>query len=186
LDAAVQQAFDKRRSQIVDVAGEEWFMHVIAPRPRLVIIGAVHIARALIGFAKEVGFETVVIDPRTAFAQEVRFDMQPDSMVTEWPQEALAQLDLNEDTYAVALTHDPKIDDAAIEVFLKSSVAYVGALGSKTTQEKRKAALREKGLSEEQLARIHGPVGLDIEAETPEEIALAVMAEIVKVRRARG
>jgi xanthine dehydrogenase accessory factor len=183
LDAAVAEAYRLRQSGLQEVAGEEWFFQVLAPRPRLVVIGAVHISRALVGFASALGFETVVIDPRTAYAQ---FDAQPDKVVHEWPQDALQSLRLDDDTYAVALTHDPKIDDAALEVLLRSGVAYVGALGSKVTQEKRKAALREKGLTEEQLARIHGPVGLDIGAENPEEIALAVIAEIVKVRRGRG
>ncbi len=183
LDTAVTLAYRSRRSQLVDVAGEEWFMQVLSPRPRIVIVGAVHISRALVAFAKALGFETVVVDPRSAYAQ---FDVEPDSFVNQWPQDALSGIKLDEDTFAVALTHDPKIDDAAIELFLKSNVAYVGALGSKTTQEKRKAALRSQGLTEEQLARIHGPVGLEIGASTPEEIALSVIAEIVKVRRARG
>ena len=183
LDAAVAEAHRSRRSQLADVAGEEWFLHVLAPRPRLVIVGAVHISRALVSFAKQLGFETIVIDPRTAYSQ---FDAPPDAVIELWPQDALKDVRLDEDTYAVALSHDSKIDDVAIELFLKSGVAYVGALGSKTTQEKRKAALRERGLTDEQLEKIHGPVGLEIGAENPEEIALSVIAEIVKVRRARG
>ncbi len=183
LDAACAEAYRSHRSALVDVAGEEWFMHVLAPRPRLLVIGAVHISRALVSFAKSLGFETIVVDPRTAYAQ---FEDEPDALIHHWPQDALREVKLDEDTFAVALTHDPKIDDAAIEILLKSNVAYVGALGSKTTQEKRKAALRAAGLSEEQLSRIRGPVGLDIGAETPEEIALAVIAEVVQVYRARG
>lgn len=183
LDTAVAEAYASSRSGLVEVAGEEWFFHVFAPRPRLVVVGAVHIARALVAFASMLGFETIVVDPRTAFAQ---FDAQPDRLLHEWPQEALQDVPLDRDTFAVALTHDSKIDDAAVELFLRSECAYVGALGSPKTQEKRKASLREKGLTEEQLARIHGPVGLDIGAENPEEIALAVIAEVVKVRRARG
>jgi xanthine dehydrogenase accessory factor len=183
LDAAAVEAHRSRRSQLTDVAGEEWFLHVLAPRPRLVIVGAVHISRALVAFAKQVGFETIIVDPRSAYAQ---FDVQPDAVIEHWPQDALREIKLDQDTYTVALTHDPKIDDAAIELFLKSDVAYVGALGSKTTQEKRKAALRERGVTEEQLERIRGPVGLEIGAENPDEIALSVIAEVVKVRRARG
>ncbi len=183
LDTAVTDTYRSRRSQLVDVAGEEWFMHVLAPRPRIVIIGAVHISRALVAFAKALGFETIVVDPRSAYAQ---FDVEPDSFVQQWPQDALGGVKLDEDTFAVALTHDPKIDDAAIEILLRSNAAYVGALGSKTTQEKRQAALREKGLTEKQLAQIHGPVGIEIGASTPEEIALSVIAEIVKERHARS
>jgi xanthine dehydrogenase accessory factor len=167
------------------VAGEEWFLHVFAPRPRLVIVGAVHIARALIGFARQVGFETIVIDPRTAFTQEARFDPQPDAMVAKWPQEAFESVALGPDSYVVALTHDPKIDDDALAIVLRSDAAYVGALGSRTTQGKRRAALLERGLTDGQIDRIHGPIGLDIGAENPEEIALAIIAEVVKVRRAR-
>lgn len=183
LDAACSEAYRSRQSQLSDVAGEEWFLQVLAPKPRLVIVGAVHISRALVSFAKTLGFETIVIDPRTAYAQ---FDDDPDVLTNAWPQDALDGVTLDDDTFAVALTHDPKIDDAAIEILLRSGARYVGALGSKTTQEKRKAALREQGMTDEQLARIHGPVGLDIGAETPEEIALAVMAQIVQVRRAGG
>jgi xanthine dehydrogenase accessory factor len=183
LDTAVTDAYRSRSSQLVQVAGEEWFMQVLAPRPRIVIVGAVHISRALVAFAKALGFETIVVDPRSAYAQ---FDVEPDALVHHWPQDAFREIKLDEDTFAVALTHDPKIDDAAIELLLKSNVSYVGALGSDTTQERRKAALREKGVAEEQLARIRGPVGIDIGAATPEEIALSVVAEIVKERRARS
>ena len=186
LDAELESAYKSGQSRIAEVAGEQWFLNVLAPRPRLVIIGAVHIARALIVYAKQVGFETIVIDPRGAFADKARFDEQPDAMLDEWPQDALKGIKLDADTYAVALTHDPKIDEAALEVLLRSGVSYVGALGSKTTAAKRRVSLLERGLTEEQVARIHGPIGLDIGAENPEEIALAVIAEVVKVRRARG
>lgn len=183
LDTCVSEAYQARRSRLMDVAGEEWFMHVVPPRPRLLIVGAVHIARALVTFAKQLGFETIVVDPRTAYAQ---FEAEPDALIHHWPQDALKEITLDEDTYAVALTHDPKIDDAAIEMLLKTNVAYIGALGSPKTQGKRRDALKSKGFTDEQLARIHGPVGLDIGAESPEEIALAVIAEVTKVRRARG
>jgi xanthine dehydrogenase accessory factor len=183
LDAAVAEAYASGQSAVTEVGGEEWFMHVVRPRPRLVIVGAVHIARTLVAFARALGFETIVIDPRTAFAQ---FDVQPDALLHHWPQDALREIRMDRDTYAVALSHDPKIDDPAVEAFLRADVAYVGALGSPKTQEKRKDALRERGLTDAQLARIHGPVGLDIGAENPEEIALAVIAEITKVRRGRS
>jgi xanthine dehydrogenase accessory factor len=183
LDTCVSEAYQSHRSQLMDVAGEEWFMNVVPPRPRLLIVGAVHIARALVAFAKQLGFETIVVDPRSAYAQ---FEAEPDALIHNWPQDAFKEIKLDEDTYAVALTHDPKIDDAAIELLLNTNVAYIGALGSPKTQAKRRDALQEKGFTEEQLARVHGPVGLDIGAENPEEIALAVIAEVTKVRRARG
>ena len=131
------------------------------------------------------GFETVVVDPRKAFAKQEAFGAGPDRIVDQWPEEALTQIELTEDTYAVVLTHDPKIDDAALAVLLRSDVAYIGALGSGTTQAKKRKELSAKGFSDAELDRIHGPVGLSIGARTPEEIALSIIAEIVQVKRAR-
>ena len=181
-----QAAYDARRSQGIEIEGEVWFLNVLPRRDRLVIIGAVHIARALVPLASEVGFETVVVDPRKAFATEEAFGAGPDRIVDKWPEEALSEIDLTSDTYAVVLTHDPKIDDAALAVLLRSDVAYIGALGSRTTQAKKRKELGAKGFSDEELDRIHGPVGLSIGARTPEEIALSIMAEIVQVKRGRG
>jgi xanthine dehydrogenase accessory factor len=168
----------------VDVEGERYFIQVLAQRERLIIVGAVHIAIPLVGFARQLGFETIVVDPRPALASPERFDVAPDKIVSKWPEQALAEIDITPETYAVVLTHDPKIDDVALEAFLRSPAKYVGALGSRATQEKRRVYLREKGFTEEDLARIHGPVGLNIGARSPEEIALAIVAEIVQVRRA--
>lgn len=182
----IQAAYDARRSQEVEIDGKKWFCNVLSCRDRLVIIGAVHIAQSLVGFAKAVGFETVVIDPRTAFAQNERFKTEPDKMIAKWPKEALESVAINEDTYAVVLTHDPKIDDAALETLLRSPVAYIGALGSRTTQAKRRNSLAAKGFTAEELDRIRGPVGLKIGANSPEEIALSIIAEIVQVKRSRG
>jgi xanthine dehydrogenase accessory factor len=109
----------------------------------------------------------------------------PDRLLQEWPQDVLPGLGLNEDTYAVLLTHDPKIDDPALHRLLRSPVAYIGALGSRRTQEKRRERLRKQGFSEEEIGRIHGPVGLDIGAQTPDEIALSVIAEVVRAKNER-
>jgi xanthine dehydrogenase accessory factor len=137
---------------------------------------------ALCTFAQVLGFRTVVIDPRRAFGNAERFP-HVDQLLQEWPEEALARLEINEKTAIAVLTHDPKIDDPALKLALPSPAFYVGALGSPTTAAKRKTRLQEEaGLSPEQLERIHGPIGLKLGGRTPEEIALAVMAEIVAVQ----
>lgn len=186
LGGAVEEAFRRRMSGEVETDGKRVFVNVLAARERLVIIGSVHIAVPLVKFAAILGFETVVADPRSAFADAERYSTPPDRIVVDWPDAALAEIGLTADTYAAVLTHDPKIDDVALAVLLKSPVAYIGALGSRITQAKRQEALRAKGFSEAELARIHGPVGLNIGARTPEEIALSIIAEIVQVRRSRG
>lgn len=182
----IRESYQARESREVSVEGERYFLHVLPTRERMVIVGAVHIAIPLVKFAKELGFETVVIDPRRALASPERFPVAPDKIIGEWPERGLAEVALTEETYAVVLTHDPKIDDVALAVFLRSTVAYIGALGSRMTQEKRRQELSAQGFTPEDLARIHGPVGLNIGARSPEEIALSIMAEIVQVRRARG
>lgn len=182
----IDQVYKTRRSQEVEIEGEVWFCNVLQCRDRLIIVGAVHIAQPLVRFANELGFETIVIDPRTAFANDERFENRPDQIVAKWPQEAFKEIAINEDTFAVVLTHDPKIDDAALAILLKSPAAYIGALGSKKTQEKKRSDLKERGFTDRDLDRIHGPVGLNIGAKSPEEIALSIIAEIVQVKRARS
>ncbi|HEC23045.1 MAG TPA: XdhC/CoxI family protein [Chloroflexi bacterium] len=157
------------------------FVDVYPPAPRLIIVGAVHIARLLVPMAGLLGFDTYVIDPRRAFATRERF---PDAtaLLHEWPRKALARLPLDSFAYVVVLTHDPKLDDPALEVALASDARYVGALGSRRTHEKRVRRLREAGLSDEQLARLHAPIGIPLGGRSPAEIALSIMAEIVQVR----
>jgi len=162
----------------------EVFIEANLPSPTLVIVGGVHIAIALTAIAKALGYRTVVVDPRRAFGSEVRFP-HADRLIRAWPDEALAQVGLTSSTAVVMLTHDPKLDDPALKIALSSPAFYIGALGSRTTQAKRRRRLLEAGLSEAQLARLHGPIGLDLGARTPEEIALAVMAQIVAVRNGR-
>lgn len=167
-----------------DVRGEavEVFIDVHPPPPRLVIVGAVHIAIPLVSFAKTLGFHTVVVDARSAFATPERFG-HADELIIGWPIETLHKLGVDEASYLVVLSHDEKLDNPALYAALNSPARYVGALGSRKTHAKRVAALKEMGVGDEQLARIHTPIGLDLGARTPDEIALAIMAEIMAVRR---
>jgi len=159
------------------------FLEVFAQPPTLTIIGAVHIAVPLVTMAQMLGFRARLVDARRTFATRDRFP-DVDELVVAWPRDAMAPEDLRPDDAVIVLTHDPKFDVPALEVALKSPVGYIGLLGSTTTQAKRHAALREKGFGAEDLARIHGPVGLDLGGRQPAEIALAIMAEIVAERNA--
>jgi xanthine dehydrogenase accessory factor len=163
-------------------AGEcDIFLEIHAPPPKLIIVGAVHIAIPLVTFAKTLGFETLVLDARAAFATEERFS-HADELIIRWPADTLAELPLDEATYLVFLTHDEKIDNPALQVALASNVRYIGALGSRKTHAKRVAALQELGVDEAALARIHAPIGLNIGARRPEEIAVSIIGQIVEVR----
>jgi xanthine dehydrogenase accessory factor len=159
----------------------EVFIDVFAPLPRLVVIGAVHIAIPLVTIARAMNFRTIVIDARSAFATRERFP-HADELIVEWPSDALEKLHIDPSTYIVCLSHDEKLDNPALQVALASPARYVGALGSRKTHANRLASLREMGLSEESLARIHAPIGLDLGAKYPEEIALSIMAEIIAER----
>lgn len=162
----------------------EIFVDVLLPAPTLVAVGGVHIAIALTAIAKTLGYRTIVVDPRRAFGSEARFP-HVDRLIQAWPGEAFAEIELTPSTAVAMLTHDPKIDDPALKIALPSPAFYVGALGSRTTQANRRERLADAGLAEDELARLHGPIGLDLGAELPEEIALAVMAEIVAARNER-
>ena len=155
------------------------FLNVHVPSPRLVVIGAVHISQALAPIARLAEFDVTVVDPRTAFATPERF--AGTELKAEWPEEV--DLALDPYTALAALTHDPKIDDAPLAAALEAGCFYVGALGSRKTHGKRVERLRERGIGDEAMARIHAPIGLDIGAATPQEIAVAVMAEIVAALR---
>ncbi len=160
------------------------FLHAWPRTPRLVIFGAVHVAQSLVRFAHEVGFETCVIDPRTVFATHERLG-HAGQLVREWPQDAFAngRVVLDEAAFVVVLTHDPKLDEPALEAALRSKAPYIGCLGSRKTQEMRRTRLVRRGFSEADVKRIRGPVGLDLGGRTPEEIALGIMAEVVAVAR---
>jgi len=169
------------RSEVIESNGEMIFFEVHHPAPRLVIVGAVHIAVTLGRIARELGFRVVVTDARDRFATSDRFP-DVDELVLGWPNEVLPKLELDAYSYVVVITHDAKFDNPALLTALQSPAPYVGALGSKRTHARRVQALRESGLAEELIERIHAPIGLDIGARTPQEIALATMAEIVAVR----
>ncbi|WP_036179383.1 XdhC family protein [Palleronia rufa] len=152
------------------------FVAIHNPPLRMVVVGGVHIAQPLLQMARLTGYDAVLVDPRESFASPERFPDQ--TLIHDWPDEALDAHGLDPRTAVVTLTHDPKLDDPAIERALASDVFYLGCLGSTRTHGKRVARLRDKGFTEAQIARIHAPVGLDIGARSPSEIALAVMAEI--------
>ena len=190
--AAAREALDKQRSgrMAITLPGSEenvaeLFVNVILPPPVLVMVGGAHIAIALATMARALGYRTVVIDPRKAFGSRERFP-HVDRLIQAWPGDAFAQFTITGNTAIATLTHDAKIDDPALKIALSSPAFYVGALGSRATQEKRRQRLLAAGLSEEQLARLHGPIGLDLGGRTPEEIALAVMAEIVAARHGQA
>jgi xanthine dehydrogenase accessory factor len=163
------------------VEGEDWFLHAHNPPLRLVIVGAVHIAQGLVPFATQCGFAVTVVDPRGSFASDERFPNV--TISTDWPDEALDAFKPDNRTAVVTLTHDPKLDDPALDRALKSNAFYIGALGSRRTHAARLSRLRALGHDDSSMARIQGPVGLNIEAVTAPEIALSIMAEIVGVRR---
>ena len=163
------------------VAGEDWFLHAHNPPLRLVVVGAVHIAQAVVPFATQCGFAVTVVDPRRSFASDERFPNV--TISTEWPDEALEALQPDARTAVVTLTHDPKLDDPALDRALRSPAFYIGALGSRRTHAARLARLRALGHDDGALSRIQGPVGLNIEAVTAPEIGLSIVAELVAVRR---
>lgn len=156
------------------------FIDVHAPPPKLIMIGAVHVAIPLATFGKELGFRTIVIDARGVFATEERFP-HVDELITGWPSEVLSELNLNESTCITFLTHDEKFDNPGLIVAMNSPARYIGALGSNRTHAKRIPILKEMGATDEQLARIHAPIGLDLGGRRPEEIAVSIIAEIVAV-----
>ena len=160
----------------------EIFVEVSLPSPSVVVIGGVHIAIALTTIARSLGYRTIVIDPRRAFGSEERFS-HVDRLIQAWPDKAFEQIRVTSSTAIASLTHDPKIDDPALTLALESPAFYVGALGSRKTHSRRRGRLIAAGLPEADVDRIRGPIGLDIGAQTPEEIGLAIMAEIASARR---
>jgi xanthine dehydrogenase accessory factor len=180
--AAIRKAATEDRSTTIDTADGPVFVEVFNPRLRCIIVGAVHIAQPLARMASIAGYLVTVVDPRTAFASDARF---PDILLsTEWPDEALATLEPNRRTAIITLTHDPKLDDPALAAALRSDAFYIGALGSKKTHAARLKRLQALGFGEADLRRIHGPVGLDINAISPAEIAVSILGQMTQVLRA--
>ena len=181
LMSAAQDAARLDKSGVVESDGAKIFLNVYNPPLRLIIVGAVHIAQPLARMAAMTGYDVTVVDPRAAFASAERF---PDvTVMTEWPDDAMTTLAPNARTAIVTLTHDPKIDDPALEVALRAPVFYIGALGSKKTHSARLQRLGEVGFNDVELARICGPIGLAIGAKSPAEIAVAVLAQITEQLR---
>ncbi len=161
--------------------GGRRFVAIHNPPLKLVVVGAVHIAQALVPMARIAGFAPVVVDPRESFGAAARFPGE--TVLNDWPDEAVEKIGLDSRTALVLLTHDPKLDDPALELALKSDCPYIGALGSTRTQARRAERMRKAGFSPEQIGRIHGPVGLDIGAAGPSEIAVSILAEMIRVLR---
>jgi xanthine dehydrogenase accessory factor len=183
LRAQIEKRLRMGKSGMEDTAQGRVFLTVHVPSAQLVITGAVHISQALAPIGKLLGYDVTIVDPRTAFASEERF---PDvKVIAEWPDEALPPLNVDRYTAFVALTHDPKIDDPALRHALARECFYIGALGSKKTHAKRVDRLKQAGLSDADMARIHAPIGLPIGAVSPAEIAVAIMAEITRALRVK-
>jgi xanthine dehydrogenase accessory factor len=177
-------ASDLRRSGLVEHEGVRVFAEVFGPPPRLVVVGAVDTAEALCAAAKLIGWHTACVDARAKFATPERVP-SADELIVDWPQEALARLAPDRDTAIVVLTHDEKFDVPALRAALATDVFYVGAIGARRTQSRRRERLLEAGLSEAQLERIHGPSGLDLGADTPQETALSILSEALAIRAGR-
>lgn len=184
LDEAVAKAFRTGKSGLIEIEGRMLFLNVHLPNPRLVVIGAVHISQALAPMAKIAGYPVEIIDPRSAFATPERF---PDIVLyAEWPQDVLKRQPLDAYTALAAVTHDPKVDDIPLKAALDAGCFYVGALGSRKTHAKRVERLLAMGATAEQIESVRSPIGIDIGAASPAEIAVAVLAEVVNAFRSRG
>ncbi|SSC73322.1 unnamed protein product [Ciceribacter sp. T2.26MG-112.2] len=184
LGAEIGGRFRSGKSGAVEIDGRPLFLNVHLPPPRIVVIGAVHISQALYPMAAIAGYDMTIIDPRTAFATPERFSGV--DLVADWPEDALSTRSLDRYSALVAVTHDPKIDDFAIAAALTAGCFYVGALGSRKTHAKRVERLMAQGFSEAEIARISAPVGIDIGAATPAEIAVATLADVIQAFRRRS
>tara|TARA_B100000900_G_C20490478_1_gene679341 strand:- start:322 stop:996 length:675 start_codon:yes stop_codon:yes gene_type:complete len=180
LDKEIIECIRADRSKLIQIDNENFFIDVYNPPLKLLIIGAVHIAQHLINFANNLNFDCILIDPREGFANKERFGEV--KIYNNWPDEVLKGLDIDQRTAVVTLTHDPKIDDVALDYVLDKSCFYIGSLGSKKTHNARIERMSEKH-SKEKLSAIHGPIGLDIGARSPEEIALSIISEIISKLR---
>jgi xanthine dehydrogenase accessory factor len=178
VDAILAEGMKSGESRVIDLADGQVFLHVLRPAVRVVAVGATHIGQILADLAGRIGYDMVIVDPRTAFASEERLGAT--SVLTGWPEISFKSLGLDARTAVVALTHASHLDDEALTEALRSDCLYIGALGSKKTHAKRLERLRAEGISEEDLARIRAPVGLSIGAKGPAEIAVSILAEIIK------
>jgi len=173
----INQFFKSKKNGVIE--NSEIFVETYILPIKVIVVGAVHIAQYLVDFAKSLNFEISIIDPRGYFASEQRFpDMK---IINKWPNEAFKEIETNENTALIALTHDPKIDDPALQHALKKKFYYIGALGSKKTHENRCQRLKEAGFSDEQINSIHGPIGIKLGGRSAPEIALSIIAQLVSV-----
>lgn len=177
-ETSTSRGFETRRGPVTV------FLEVFPRQPRLVIFGGVQIAVALVPLAKALGYRTIVADGREAFIGRDRFP-SADELILAWPEEAFEQIGLDASCYVCVLSHDPKFDEPALQIALRSPAAYVGAIGSRKTQQARRQRLKESGLTDEQMQRLHGPIGLDLGGRQPAETALAILAEMTAVRYGR-
>jgi xanthine dehydrogenase accessory factor len=161
------------------------FVHPIAPAPRLYVFGAVHIAQALTTMAGLAGFRVTVSDPRPVFATEERFP-EAGAVLPGWPDDVLGDLAFDRRSYVVILNHDARHEDPVLRAVLRTDARYIGAMGSRRTHARRLERLRAEGFGDDDLGRIHGPVGLDIGAEAPAEVAVSILAEMIRVRHGAG
>ncbi len=182
-DAQILMRAEQSEHRVYD--DTEIFIEVFAPKPRLIIIGGVHTAIPLTQFAQTLGFRVTIMDGRARFASRERFPTA-DEIIVAFPDDALAQMKIDAATYVAILTHDPKFDLPALKTLATLQPRYIGALGSRETRAQHFAELRAAGVAAEFLATVHGPIGLDLGARTPEETALAILAEIVAVRYGRN
>lgn len=181
LAGPIRTALAERRSQMTGEGAHRAFLAVDIPPPRMLVVGAVHISQALAPMARIAGFDMTILDPRTAFATAERFPDVP--IIAEWPDLALPAYGLDPFTALVALTHDPKVDEPALQAALKAGCFYVGALGSRRTHAKRVERLAAAGIAPADIARIHAPIGIDLGAASPAEIAVAVLAQVIRALR---
>lgn len=177
-----REVYDKRIHETYTLGETQYFIHVFPRRSQLLIIGAAHITADLVQLAHLHDFETIVIDPRGAFADKTSFEYAPDNIMVKYPSEVLNDFPLDAYSYAVILSHDPKIDDDALKILLRSKVAYIGALGSRKTHEKRIVRLTQAGFTEEEIKKIEAPIGVDIHALGAKEIALSIMASVIRAK----
>ena len=177
-------AAEQRRNGLVELEGLKVFAEVFGPPPRLVVVGAVDTGEALCAAAKQVGWHAICVDARAQYATPERVP-SADEIIVEWPEPAFARIRPDRDTAVVVLTHDDKFDIPALAAALRSDAFYVGALGSRRAQEKRRQRLLEAGVTEEQLDRLRGPAGLDIGAESPAETAVSILGEALALRAGR-
>ena len=173
----IKETLIRDHLQIVKIENKDFIINPFNPPLRLIIVGAVHISQYLSKIAKLLDFDVTIIDPREAFASQERFPN--DNVINSWPEECFDQLDLNSRTAIVTLTHEPNLDDPALNYALNSSCFYVGALGSKKTHSNRLQRLKKQKFNDKDLKRINGPIGLPINASKPNEIAISIMSEII-------